>query len=76
MRRALIGIATVVGLAALYRFLFVHENKLSDRWLRDFRIADGADTFEREMDESRIVLPRTGVLDGPRIPSRYTEPVK
>ncbi len=58
------GLLFATALVKAWRYVFVHEDRLSDAWLKDFRIADGADTFEREMDESRVVLPRT-VASGP-----------
>jgi hypothetical protein len=60
------------ALLALYRWAFVREDRLSDAWLRDMAAAEGAEEFARDMDDSRIIQPRT-VLDGPT--SRYDRPV-
>lgn len=70
------GALVALGVAALYRFLFQHEDRLSDEWLRDIHAAEGAEAFARDMDESRIIRPRVSLPVHPGIESRYTEPVK
>jgi hypothetical protein len=52
------------ALAALWRFLFTREERLSEEWLLDMRKAEGAEEFAREMDDSRIVR-APSVVDGP-----------
>ena len=54
------------ALRALWRFLFVREDRLDPNGsaMKRIRAMDDADAFARGMDDARVV-PRRTVLDGP-----------
>ena len=77
MRLALFAAVTMAGIVFIYRYCFHgREVRMGDKWLKAMRAAEGAEDFAREMDESRVVLPRPSLPVHPGIESRYTEPVK